>query len=193
MIDSSVIKRLQSGDHKALETIYDACSPALLGIIMRIVKTEAIAKEVLQETYIKVWKNAHRYDESKGRFFTWISRIAKNTAINYINLRSEKNQSKTLSIDEKHGREKSETPNIDVLDIRGKVNNLDYKYRELIDLIYFQGYTQQEVSDKLSIPLGTVKTRIRKAISQLRTIYLEHVTSNDSTSIIMTLALVALL
>lgn len=193
MIDSTVIKKLQAGDQKALETIYDVCSPGLLGIIYRIVKNEEIAKEVLQETLIKIWKNAHRYDESKGRFFTWSSRIAKNTAINYINLRSEKNQAKTSSIEQKHHIEKSDTPNIDVLDIRGKVNELTFKYRQLIDLLYFQGYTQQEVSDKLSIPLGTVKTRIRKAISQLRTIYLEDVPSTDSTSIIMTLVLLAII
>ncbi len=194
MINSSDINKLKAGDPKALEKIYDVCSPSLLGIILRIVKTEDIAKEVLQETYIKIWKNANSYDDTKGRFFTWASRIAKNTAINYINLKSEKKQGQTICLEKVDANREIQTPNIDVLDIRGKVNQLEFKYKQLIDLLYFQGYTQKEVSDKLSIPLGTVKTRIRSAMSQLKAIYLEDVKpSLDTATIAMTLLMVSLI
>lgn len=194
MINSLDINKLKAGDVKALEKVYDVCTPALLGIILRIVKSEDIAKEVLQETFIKIWKNASSFDESKGRFFTWASRIAKNTAINYINLKSEKKQTQTIGLDQIHASRKIQTPNIDVLDVRGKVNQLEFKYKQLIDLLYFQGYTQQEASDTLSIPLGTVKTRIRSAMSQLKAIYTEEVKPTlDSSTIVMTLLMVSVL
>lgn len=182
MSDSVLLQRLKQGDHKALEIIYDRYSASLLGIIIRIVKSEDIAKEVLQESFIKIWKNAKSYDESKGRFFTWASRIAKNTALNYINLKSEKNQSQTKELVEKHHDLKIQTLNIDVLDIRGKVNQLEKKYKEIVDLLYFQGYTQQEISDELNMPLGTVKTRIRTAIQQLRRVYDDSILHSKKSS-----------
>jgi len=194
MSDSVLLQKLKQGDHKALETIYDRYSSSLLGIIIRIVKSEDIAKEVLQESFIKIWKNSKSYDESKGRFFTWASRIAKNTALNYINLKSEKNQSQTKELVEKHHDLNIQTLNIDVLDIRGKVSQLEKKYKEIVDLLYFQGYTQQEISDELEIPLGTVKTRIRSAIQQLRRVYDDTILhSKESSHINIVLLLTILL
>lgn len=194
MSDSAILKKLVEGDHKALERIYDRYSPALLGIIMRIVKSEDIAKEVLQESFIKIWKNAKSYDESKGRFFTWASRIAKNTALNYINLKSEKKQSQTKELEQKHHDLRIQNPNIDVLDIRAKVNELDEKYKLIVNLLYFQGYTQQEISDEYNIPIGTVKTRVRSAIQQLRRIYDDSILhTKESSHILIALLCIILL
>jgi len=194
MSDSALLKKLINGDHKALESIYDRYSPALLGMIMRIVKSEDIAKEVLQEVFVKIWKNAQRYDETKGRFFTWASRIAKNTALNYINVKSEKKQSQTKELERKHYDLKVQTPNIDVLDLRGKVNQLDEKYKLIVNLLYFQGYTQQEISDEYKIPIGTVKTRVRSAIQQLRRIYDDSILhTKESFQILIALLCIILL
>lgn len=189
----SLIHRLKSGDQKALEIIYDSYSPALLGIIIRIVKSEEIAKDVLQESFIKIWKNSHTYDPSKGAFFTWISRIAKNTALNYIKLKSEKKQRQVTVIDKKHEHIHIQTLNIDVLDMRGNVNHLDNKYKELIELLYFKGYTQQEVADEFDIPLGTIKTRVRKALSKLRIMYTDiNHTASERAILILSLFITVL-
>lgn len=185
MTQASLIKCLQAKDHKAMANLYDSYAPALLGIIMRIVKTETIAKEVLQETCIKIWNKAYQYDETKGAFFTWISRIAKNTALNYIALKSEKKQTLVTELEEKHNHIKIQTPNIDVLDIKGKVNELEEKYKMVIELLYFKGYTQQEISDELNIPLGTIKTRARQAIQKLRVIYTDTITEPNALSIVI--------
>lgn len=171
--DQNIIRGLQSGDHSAIEKIYDHYAGALLGIILRMNYPEEIAKEILQEGFTKIWKNGHSYDPAKGRLFSWMVRIMKNTAINYVNIKSEKKQAQVISIDSLVENNRIQTFNIDVLDIKGKVGQLEPQYKKLIELIYFKGYTQQEASDHLEMPLGTVKTRIRKALNELRNVYVD--------------------
>jgi len=187
--DINIIRGLQSGDHSAIEKIYDQYAGALLGIILRMNPSTEIAQEILQEGFTKIWKNGHQYDPSKGRLFSWMVRIMKNTAINYVNIRSEKNQAQVISIDTNMEHKKIQSLNIDVLDIRGKEDQMDLRYKELIELIYFKGYTQQEASDYLALPLGTVKTRIRKALQELRTIYVDYKTDSMPSVLIFILTI----
>lgn len=153
--------------------VYDDYGAALYGVIHRIIKDDNIATEVLQDTFVKVWKYQDRYDPSKSSLFTWMMHIARNTAINATQTKYARNKSKTDQVGEisKISTFKTTQINVDALDVNAKVNNLEDKYREIIELVYFQGYSQSEISKNLEIPLGTVKSRVRIALRELGKIY----------------------
>lgn len=168
-----LITALKKGEEKGITEIYDLYADALYGVIHRIVTDEGQASDCLQEVFLKIWENGKSYDSDKGRLFTWMSRIARNTALNVLESKGYKNQKriqtdeKIVSINEKY----STTDKSEWMDLKGIVNQLPEKYQEIIFYCYFKGYTQKEVSDELNIPLGTVKTRIKDALKKLRTIY----------------------
>ena len=168
-----LISAIKTGNEKGISELYDLYSDALYGLIYRIIPDEGLASDCLQEVFMKIWENGKSYDSEKGRLFTWMSRIARNTALNAIESKGYKNQKriqtdeKIVSISEKH----SSTDRSEWMDLKGIVNELPQKYQEMIYYCYFKGFTQKEVSDELEIPLGTVKTRMKNALKKLRTIY----------------------
>ena len=169
-----LISSLQKGDEKVIAELYDSYSDALFGIIHRIIPDYNLASDCLQEVFVKIWERGSTFNPDKGRLFTWMSRIAKNTALNTIESKSFKNQKK-IQTDEKivsiNERFATSTVSQDLFDLNGIVSQLPDKYRLMIEYCYFRGYTQKEISDELEIPLGTVKTRIKDALKQLRKIY----------------------
>ena len=154
--------------------LYDHYSSALYGVILRILKREELAEDVLQETFIKVWRNIGSYDETKGRLFTWLVRIARNLALDRLKSRDFRNTQQNQSLDDVvtlvDDRMSSEHQ-VDAIGLGRILEGLKPEQQVLVDLIYFQGYTQAEASEELRIPLGTVKTRMRAAISALRGIF----------------------
>lgn len=165
-----LIVGLQNKENKAFAVLYDNYAPALLGIIVKIVRDEDEAENLLQDAFVKIWRNIHQYDASKGRLFTWILNIARNTAINYLRSSHYSVGKEIQSIDNPVSIQTAHSENIDVnyIGVAETVEKLEPKLKQIIDLIYFMGYTQQEVSEKLDMPLGTVKTRTRMALLQLR-------------------------
>lgn len=174
--EDELVRGLQSRDEKAFALLYDNYSPALLGIIAKIVKEEAEAENLLQDSFVKIWKNIGQYDASKGRLFTWLLNIARNTALNF--LRSphffEKGEIQTLESIVYTETVQTELTEVNYIGVGETVQKLDPKLKQVIHLIYFLGYTQQEVSEKLNLPLGTVKTRTRMALHQLRVYFGQH-------------------
>ncbi|MEM8526944.1 MAG: RNA polymerase sigma factor [Bacteroidota bacterium] len=170
MNDSQIISLLQSEPREAVKEILSKYGDALLGIIIKIVGTKEVAEEVLQDSCIKIWKNAEKYDRAKGKLFTWCLNIARNTAIDRI--RTQKFQrnktSKSLKEDVSNNVTFSEEMQVKDVGLHQQINKLEEKYRVIIDLLYLKGYTQQEATDELNIPLGTVKSRARIAIRELR-------------------------
>jgi len=171
--ESEFVALLKSRDKKGIEKLYDNYSDSIFGVIFKIVQKEDVAEDLLQETFVKVWKKIESYDSSKGRLFTWMLNIARNGAIDYTRSKHYNKALKVQSIDnavynESDARSEIKTDSIGVKEL---VNSLDPKFKLLIDKFYFEGYTQQEVSDELNIPLGTVKTRIRQAIIELRKVF----------------------
>lgn len=128
---------------------------------------EALAKDTLQESLIKIWKNAGAFDSKKSRLFTWMLRIARNTAID--RLKREGNQNKTLKLSQDSNVQASLNPN--QKDIRKHIDRLDGKYSKVIFALFFNGLTQEEVGEALEIPVGTVKSRLRIGLQELKTIY----------------------
>lgn len=112
----------------------------------------------------------HQYDASKGRFYTWMINIARNTAIDYLKSRSFQNELKNQSLPDfvyDHA-ELSTTNHSDFIGFNKILESLETDKQELINLAYFQGYTQSEISEKLNMPLGTVKTKMRTALLKLK-------------------------
>lgn len=171
--EQELIVSLKSNSKEAFEYLYDHYSSALYGIVMRIVKDEEKAADVMQDSFLKIWKNMGSYNVEKGSLFTWILNVARNTAIDRLRLdtKTEKSVSWENVAEIDLGNNVIFNPLPATIDIRAIVSKLLPEKGILIDLVYFQGYTHEEVSEKLSLPLGTVKSRIRKALSELRLIF----------------------
>jgi RNA polymerase sigma factor (sigma-70 family) len=169
--EKEIVSLLEKSDKKAISLLYDYYSDALYGVILKVITDEDTAQDVLQESFVKIWKNAKKYDSTKARLFTWLYRIAYNTAIDKV--RSLKNKSgKEVQIETSSVYKiTSNELNQDVLDIKKHLNGLDEKYQIVINALFFEGMTQQEASEELDIPLGTIKSRLKIGLRELRKIY----------------------
>ncbi len=141
-----------------------------MGIVFKVIPNQEIAEEVLQDSFVKIWKYANQYDASKGRLYTWFVNITRNTAIDKVRSAAYRKDQKTGSLENLVNTDSAGTEESQVEDsgLRGVIDSLDEKYKTLIDLVYFQGYSQREIEKEFDIPLGTVKTRLRAAINELR-------------------------
>jgi RNA polymerase sigma-70 factor (ECF subfamily) len=164
------IERLKAGDKKAFEQLYDNYSAALNGVVLRIVRDEASATDTLQDVFVKIWKNIQKYDSAKGTIYTWMLNIARNTAIDKLRKIQREGVVEIQTFDSfvSNSSVHQTTMKIDHLGVKEVVDKLDPDLRLIIEYLYFGGYTQQEVSDELNIPLGTVKTRARNGLKELR-------------------------
>lgn len=168
--ESEIVTLLQKQDQRGLVLLYEHYSPALYHIILRIVKREEAAQDTLQEVFVKIWSQSGSYDSGKGKLFTWLARIAKNAAIDKTRSKLFKAENKTDSMENFVGDNISfsELSYIKDSGLRKVITQLDDKYHEIIDYLYFKDFTQSETSEALGIPLGTVKSRSRLAIKALR-------------------------
>ena len=168
-IENEVISLLKQRDKRAVSVAYQNYGDALFGIILRIVKSNEIAEEVLQDTFLKIWNNAAKFDNNKGRLFTWFANIARNAAIDMVRSARYQRVQKTESLENSvFNISDSLNPEVKDSGLEKVINSLDEKYRLIIDKLYFEGYSQSELSKELDIPLGTVKSRVRIAIKELR-------------------------
>ena len=160
---------LNEQDNDAFNYLYDHYSGALFTIINQIVPDKDLAGDVLQEVFINIWRKINTYDASKGRLFTWMLNIARNAAIDKIRSKGYRDSRRNQSMVETEGLSMSSNPVVSDVGLKKVLTTLNEDARRLIDLSYFQGFTHEEIAKMLGIPLGTVKTRIRTAIIQLRT------------------------
>lgn len=171
MTQEQLLPLILTKDDRAFNHVYDMYSKSLFAVISNLIKDRDEAEDVLQEVFVKIWKNIDSYNESKGRFYTWIINIARNTSIDKLRSKGFNNSQKNLSSDNfVHLLDNSNklTNQIDTIGIREFVSKLKPKCIQIIDLLFFKGYTQQEASEELAIPLGTVKTQNRNCINDLR-------------------------
>lgn len=167
-----LVKELLKKDNQSFTLLYDNYSKSLYGVIYNLIKNREEAEDVLQEVFVKIWSNIDSYNESKGRLYTWMLNIARNTTIDKLRSKGYNNSQKNLSSDNfvYMLEDNSKTINqIDAIGIRRFINKLKPKCIQIIELLFFQGYTQQETSEELEIPLGTVKTQNRNCMNELRT------------------------
>lgn len=171
-IENEIVSMFAAGDVRAIDLLYDNYADTLYGVVLRIVGDEAQAKDVLQDAFIKIWKKSKSYDSSKGRLFTWLMSIVRNQSIDAI--RKNNREGKIYGQANDVVIENKSADNIDLSlnhDIKKVFDQLDEHQRELLEHSYILGYTHPEIAEKLELPIGTVKTRIRSAMIELRTIF----------------------
>ncbi len=162
---------LRNREKIAIEALYDMYSSSLYGVISRIIIDTAAAEDVLQETFVKIWHSFSSYSTEKGRLFTWMVNIARNLAIDKLRSKDFKNQNKNQELENNVtfiDEQRNTVYNPELLGVKDLVQTLKPEQKSILELVYFKGYTHVEAADELGIPLGTIKTRLRMAILELR-------------------------
>lgn len=167
-----LILQFQQKDVNAFEKLYSMYCNSISGVVNNIVKNDAVTQEITQDVFIKAWNKADTYSAKKGRFFTWLLNIARNAAIDYTRSKKFKQGKQNLNSDffvdileTSSNLDKS----TNTIGLKEFVTKLGDTCKAVIELLYFKGFTQKEASDELEIPLGTIKTRNRTCIGELRT------------------------
>lgn len=171
--EESLVLALKAKDREAFNYLYDHYCNALFGVIDRIVQSKEIASDVLQEAFVKIWKNIDSYSAEKGSLYTWMLNVCRNMAIDTTRSKQYKKETQNQNIDDYVNvinKNEQVTSKVDHIGLKEVVEKLKPEQKLLIDKIYFEGYTHEEASKELDIPLGTVKTRVRAAIMQLRSV-----------------------
>ena len=169
--EEELVLALRQREKVAVEALYDMYSASLFGVIVRIVNDEAIAEDILQDTFVKIWNSFSSYSTEKGRLFTWMVNIARNLAIDKIRSKDFKNQTKNQELENNVtfiDEQRNTVYKPELLGVKDLVEQLKPEQKSILDLVYFKGYTHVEAADELGVPLGTIKTRLRLAIIQLR-------------------------
>lgn len=148
--------------------LYANYSAVLYGIAFKMVGSEEIAKDVLQDAFVKIWKNFSSYDRSKGRLFTWMLNITRNTAIDYTRTKEFKKTSGFAAEATLESMSPSTESKIDHIGMSEVLNLLDPESKMVIETVYLKDYTHSEAAEYLELPLGTVKTRVRNGLIELR-------------------------
>ncbi len=169
--ENEMLQCLQGGDQRHFSKLYDSYSDALFGLITKWIKDTEVAENLLQDVFVKAWRNRLQYDAAKGRIFTWLYNITRNICIDHYRSKAHKQGKASVLSDDipvllPPGNKVSFLP--DTIDLRKLVNTLRQEEKEVVELMYFKGFTQSEIADIMNMPLGTVKTRMSRAIRNLR-------------------------
>jgi RNA polymerase sigma-70 factor (ECF subfamily) len=168
--EQELVALLKTKDNQAFSYLYDNYAGALCGIIRQIVPDGELVNDVLQEVIVSIWRKIDSYDPQKGRLFTWMLNIARNAAIDKTRSKNYQVGLRQQPIDEQDYLHPVVKPGIDDFGLKKVISKLKDEQRLLIDLSYYQGFTHEQIAKALNIPLGTVKTRLRSALTQLRTL-----------------------
>jgi RNA polymerase sigma factor (sigma-70 family) len=169
--EEELVLALGNREKVAIEALYDMYSASLYGVISRIVIDTPTAEDVLQETFVKIWHSFSSYSANKGRLFTWMVNVARNLAIDKIRSKDFKNQAKNHELENNVtfiDEQRNTVYKPELMGIKDLVATLKPEQKSILDLVYFKGYTHVEAAEELGIPLGTIKTRLRMAIIELR-------------------------
>ncbi|XZF13916.1 RNA polymerase sigma factor [Chitinophagaceae bacterium MMS25-I14] len=169
--EQELIALLQQRSQEAFNYLYQNYSAVLNGVIIKVISDQQTAQDVLQEVFVKIWNNIDQFSPEKGRIYTWMINIARNAAIDKLRSRGEIMKSKIRTGEEHvyNGQVGLKTEQqTDAIGLRKIVAELKPEYLTIVELAYFKGFTLDEISKTLDIPLGTVKTRMRHAIQLLR-------------------------
>ncbi|MDQ3382868.1 MAG: ECF RNA polymerase sigma factor SigK [Actinomycetota bacterium] len=168
-----LLQRVAAGDQEAFATFYDAVSARVHGLVLRILRDPAQSEEVTQEVFVQVWREAPSFDPARGSALSWLLTVAHRRAVDRV--RSESAQSKREVVYESRNVTRSIDSTSETVEgrwqaqeVRRAVADLGDRHKEAIELAYFHGLTHREVSERLGLPLGTAKTRIRDGLSKLR-------------------------
>ena len=171
--DGELLVRLQRRDPQALAELYDRYGPLVFRLILRMVRDNGIAEDLVQETFLRVWNRIGGFDSDRGAVGPWLLAVARNRAIDYLRSRGRRTES-TVELNETEHPELFAGLSGDVLNfdlvrqVRRALDQLDAQQRQAIELAYFEGMSQTEIAERMGQPLGTIKTWTRRAIQQMR-------------------------
>ena len=172
LTEENLILALKNQEPIAMRALYDMYSYSLGGVIARIINNPELSEDVLQEVIMKIWTSGNSYNPSRGRLFTWMINLTRNYTLDVLRTKRYRNSRKTISIDDCHpaiDKQRNVYYNPEAILIKELVCQLKPEFNVLLEMVYFKGYTHLETAEELNLPLGTVKTRIRMAIIELRT------------------------
>ena len=167
-----LIERLKRRDPQALAELYDRYGRAAYSLALRVVRDKAIAEDLVQETFLRVWNRVHSIDHEKGAIGPWLLAIARNKAIDY--LRSAAGRERNVELDETDHAPLYREMEAEILvsdqarRVKSALDKLGPNYRTVMELAYFEGLSQSEMSVRMGQPLGTIKTWVRTALQSLR-------------------------
>jgi RNA polymerase sigma-70 factor (ECF subfamily) len=171
LLENHIVELLQERNDKAISLLYDHYGDTLFGIAYKVVKDEELAQDVVQESFVKIWKKSDTYDPAKAKLFTWLFRITRNTAIDKLRSLQTKSD-KEIQIDVSNVyRIGVDGIRPEFMDVKENLEKIESKYQVVLDALFFQGMTQQEASEELDIPLGTIKSRLKIGLRELGKIY----------------------
>jgi RNA polymerase sigma-70 factor, ECF subfamily len=173
--DADLIRGILNREETALSSFYDRYRMVIFGLLFRILNNRTEAEDILQEVFVQVWQQAERFDEERGKAFTWLVTIARRRAID--RLRSLKSRLQTIekaNLSDPFGTDSAIEQNLFLRarqkSVRTALNQLPETQHSLLLMAYFEGCSQQEIATRTQIPLGTVKTRMRAGMIKLREI-----------------------
>lgn len=172
--DEEIMGLIIEGRTEALEALYDRYAGATYSLALRILSDRGAAEEVVQDTFVAVWRRAESYDASHGMLYSWLLRIARNRAIDELRRRKVIGRGgDRLGLNEEP--QDPEEPHIEAAvaaelrsTVGGALDELPVDQREVVELAYMAGLSQREISERTGVPLGTIKTRTRLALKKLR-------------------------
>ena len=171
--EASLIRRLRERDADALAEMYDRYSRIVFSVVLRIVRDRAVAEDVVQECFLRVWNRISSFDSEKGALGPWILTVARNQALDYVRSTEGRAWSTMVTADTERGslfcNSEGQLLNAVEIDrVRKAVSKLTDRQRQIIEMAYFEGLTQTEMAERMQQPLGTVKTWMRTALRLLR-------------------------
>jgi RNA polymerase sigma-70 factor (ECF subfamily) len=175
--DEELMQRLSLRDRRAFEEIYDRYGDLVYSTALRVLRDPHLAEDISQEIFVRLWRKPDRYVAERGRFLTWLISVTRNRAVDEVRARGRRQRYETASPEEQERELPADTANDPALTaqlaeqrriVRGALTELPPEQRQVIELDFFGGLTQQEIADRLSQPLGTVKTRVRLGMQKLR-------------------------
>ncbi len=171
--DSDVLRRLAAGDREAVAELYDRHAARVLGLAYRIVRNSSDAEDVVQEVFSQAWRTAPSYQAARGTVAGWLLMMARTRAIDRLRARQSRRDAQAEPDLEAIPSDAAPLSDQIIADqqaagVRAAMETLPPEQRTALDLAYFEGLTQTEIAERLRIPLGTVKTRIRSALASLR-------------------------
>lgn len=135
-------------------------------------RSEDLARDLLQESFVKIWRFRDNFDLEKGALYTWMINITRNHCIDYLRSKRHKNSQQNHAMDNHvYGLESSQSFDPQHIGLNELIKKLPEEQRQVIEYAYFQGYTQKEISEEFEIPLGTVKSRAKAALSKLKQVF----------------------
>jgi len=166
--DMHLVSGIRAGDQSAMSELYDRYSKVVYAVALRILQNAQSAEDLLQDIFLQLWRNPGAFDASRGSMAAWLAVISRNRAIDRLRQRRPETDIEECIVAGTHDLAEETEHNLVVEKVRQVLAQMNPDYRKVLELAFFQGLTHNDIAEKTGQPLGTVKTRIRAGLQQLR-------------------------